>query len=275
MAALWRGLPTYHHRMSTAVHERLGAGLLGWLADAWGVVHQGALLVVLALTPGSWGAAERAALKREIVTGTLPALAVFAVLSALLSLIIIRIVVVTALSYGLSRYALEMVVRVLVLELIPLAAALYAALRTTLPDAVDVAALRARGALDALHAEGVDPLQREVVPRVVSGLFCALTLAVASGVLTLVLAYVSVYGFTPWGFAAYTRTVGQVLSPAVATIFVMKTLLFGAAVALIPMASVLQEGRRARRGSAELRGLVRMFLAVLVVEAASLAGNYG
>jgi hypothetical protein len=41
------------------------------------------------------------------------------------------------------------------------------------------------------------------------------------------------------------------------------------------MASVLQDGRRARRGSAELRGLVRMFLAVLVVEAASLAGNYG
>jgi phospholipid/cholesterol/gamma-HCH transport system permease protein len=197
------------------------------------------------------------------------------VLSALLSLIIIRIVVVTALSYGLSRYALEMVVRVLVLELIPLAAALYAALRTTLPDAVDVGALRARGALDALRAQGVDPLQREVVPRVVSGLFCALTLAVASGVLTLVLAYVSVYGFTPWGFTAYTRTVGQVLSPAVATIFVMKTLLFGAAVALIPMASVLQDGRRARRGSAELRGLVRMFLAVLVVEAASLAGNYG
>jgi len=269
--------------MSASVHDRFGAGIVGWLADAWGVVHQGALIVVLALTPSSWGAAERAALRREIVTGTLPALAVFAVLSALLSLIIIRIVVVTALSYGLSRYALEMVVRVLVLELIPLAAALYAALRTTLPDAADVSALRgnsesalrARGAFDTLRARRIDPLVREVVPRVVSGLFCALTLAVASGVLTLMLAYVSVYGFTPWGFAAYTRTVGQVLSPAVATIFVMKTLLFGAAVALIPMASVLQDGRRARRGSAELRGLVRMFLAVLLVEAASLAGNYG
>lgn len=261
--------------MSVTVHQRLGTGVAGWFADAWGVVHQGALIVVLALTPSSWGLAERAALRREIVTGTLPALAVFAVLSALLSLIIIRIVVVTALSYGLSRYALEMVVRVLVLELIPLAAALYAALRTTLPDAVDVSALRSRGSFEALRARGIAPMVREVVPRVVSGLFCALTLAVASGVLTLLLAYVSVYGFTPWGFAAYTRTVGQVLNPAVATIFAMKTLLFGAAVALIPMASVLQDGRRPRRGSAELRGLVRMFLAVLLVEAASLAGNYG
>lgn len=250
---------------------------LGWLVDAWGVVHQGALIIVLALTPSTWGAPERAALKREIVGSTVPALAVFAVISALLSLIIIRIVVVTALSYGLSRYALEMVVRVLVLELIPLAAALYAAVRTTLPDAADVGALRARGTFDALREQGVSALQREVVPRVVSGLFCALALAVASAVLTLVLAYVSVYGFTPWGFPAYTRTVGHVLSPAVATIFVMKTLLFGAAVALIPMASVLQDGRLRlhRRNTAELRGLVRMFLAVLVIEAASLAGNYG
>jgi len=250
---------------------------VGWLVDAWGVVHQGALIVVLALTPSTWGAPERAALKREIVGDTAPALAVFAVISALLSLIIIRIVIVTAISYGLSRYALEMVVRVLVLELIPLAAALYAAVRTTLPDATEVSALRVRGAFDAWRAQGISPLQREVVPRVVSGLFCALTLAVASAVLTLVLAYVSVYGFTPWGFAGYTRTVGHVLSPAVATIFVMKTLLFGAAVALIPMASVLQDGRLhlQRRNSAELRGLVRMFLAVLVIEAASLAGNYG
>lgn len=253
---------------SRSLQPPFGTGLVGWLADAWGVVHLGALLVVLALTPSTWGAPQRAALRREIVTGTAPALLSFSLVSALLSLIIIRIVVVTALSYGLSRYALEMVVRVLVLELIPLAAALYAALRTTLPDAADVAALRARGAVS---------LPQEVVPRVVSGLFCALALAVASSVLTLVLAYVSVYGFTPWGFSAYTRTVGQVLSPAVATIFVMKTLLFGAAVALIPMASVLQDARRPlpRRTSAELRGLVRMFLAVLLVEAASLAGNYG
>ena len=262
---------------SPRLAERRIPAWLGWFADAWGVVHQGALIVVLALTPSTWGAPERAALKREIVGSTVPALAVFGVVSALLSLIIIRIVIVTALSYGLSRYALEMVVRVLVLELIPLAAALYAAVRTTLPDAADVGALRARGAFDAWRERGISPLQREVVPRVVSGLFCALTLAVASAVLTLLLAYVSVYGFTPWGFAAYTRTVGHVLSPAVATIFVTKTLLFGAAVALIPMASVLQDAQLHlhRRSSAELRGLVRMFLAVLLIEAASLAGNYG
>jgi phospholipid/cholesterol/gamma-HCH transport system permease protein len=45
----------------------------------------------------------------------------------MVSLVVIHIVVVTAASYGLSQYALEMVVRVLVLELIPLVAALFVA----------------------------------------------------------------------------------------------------------------------------------------------------
>lgn len=53
-------------------------------------------------------------------------------MSTLLSLVLIRVVVVTALSYGLSQYALQMVVRVLVLELIPLSAAMFVALRAGL-----------------------------------------------------------------------------------------------------------------------------------------------
>ena len=81
--------------------------------------------------------------------GTAPNLLWFCVLSALISLVIIRIVVVTALSYGLSGYALEMVVRVLVLELIPLTASLFVALRSTLPAGVEFAQRRLAAATAA------------------------------------------------------------------------------------------------------------------------------
>ena len=47
------------------------------------------------------------------------------------------------------------------------------------------------------------------------------------------------------------------------------------AVALLPLASVLITPARERPGSsAELRGLVRMFFILLLIEAASLVGNY-
>jgi len=197
------------------------------------------------------------------------------VLSTLLSVIVIRIVLVTAISYGLSQYALEMVVRVLVLELIPLTAALFAALRCTIPDAADLALLRARGGWEAWARAGVDPLRREVLPRVVAGLFSAWLLAAVSCLVTLIAAYLSVYGPVLSGFAAYTRVVGHVFNPAVSLIFALKISFFGIAVALVPVATVLDDAaRKGERASAELQGLVRMFLLILLIEAASLVGNY-
>jgi phospholipid/cholesterol/gamma-HCH transport system permease protein len=112
---------------------------------------------------------------RHVYLGTAPLLPWFTVLCALVSLVVIRIVVVTAASYGLSQYALEMVVRVLVLELIPLTAALFVALRCTLPAGAELATLRRRGRLGTpARAQGVDPLA-EVLPRVLAGPVCVLT----------------------------------------------------------------------------------------------------
>ncbi|HPG80883.1 MAG TPA: ABC transporter permease, partial [Piscinibacter sp.] len=94
-----------------------GQWLLGW----WRTIHLAALLTVLALSPASYAPENRRAMARHLYLGTTQSLAWFTLLSLLISIVVIRIVLVTAVSYGLSQYALEMVVRVLVLELIPLA----------------------------------------------------------------------------------------------------------------------------------------------------------
>ena len=98
--------------------------------------------------------------------------------------------------------------------------------------------------------------------------------AVSCGV-TLVLAYLSVYGPTLAGFAAYTHTVGQVFNPAVSLVFGLKIVGSAITVALVPVASVLDAAPRVRADtSIELQGLVRMFFVILLIEAASLVGNY-
>lgn len=248
-----------------------GQWLLGW----WRTVHLAALLTVLALSPSSYRAANRHAMARHVYLGTAQSLLGFTLLSLLISIVVIRIVLVTSQSYGLTQYALEMVVRVLVLELIPLAAAMFAALRCTIPLSAEVAALRSGGGWDALASKGIDPMRAEVLPRAVAGSFCALMLAAVSGVITLVVAYLSVYGFTGAGFAAYTHTVGRIFTPAVSLIFVLKILFLSLTVALMPIASVLDAvPRRRPNTSAELQGLVRMLLLIVIIEAASLVGNY-
>lgn len=253
-----------------------GVRALGlWLHNWWRVVHLGVQLLALALSPSSYTAAYRQVLMRQIVLGTAPSLVWFSVLTTLLSLVVIRIVLVTSVSYGLTQYALEMVVRVLVLELIPLTAALFAALRCTIPRAAELASLRASGAWDAQQRAGDNLLHLEVLPRISAGVVCALLLAAISCGVTLVLAYLSVYGFTSAGFEGYTRTVGHVFSPGVGLVFGLKIAAMALAVALLPAASVLIEPERpGALTSAELKGLVRMFFAILLIEGASLVGNY-
>jgi phospholipid/cholesterol/gamma-HCH transport system permease protein len=249
--------------------------LARWWQGTWHIVHLGALVLVLALSPSSYARAWRGAIARHMVRASMPLVLWFSVVSALLSLVIIRIVLVTAQSYGLSQYALEMVVRVLVLELIPLIAALFVALRVTLPAASELSAMRQSGALEAMRRRGGDPLREVIFPRALAAMFAVFLLAALSSVVALVLAYWLAYGFSPWAFERYTRLVGHVFSPAVSVIFTLKTLFFALAVSIIPIGSGLHDHDYGRGvASVELQGLVRMFLAILAVEIVSLVGNY-
>jgi phospholipid/cholesterol/gamma-HCH transport system permease protein len=250
--------------------HRLHRGAVGWLHSWWRLLQFAVLMFSVALTPSSYGRERRPILARHLVNDTAPNLAWFGVLSALVSLVLIRIVVVTSQSYGLSRFALEMVVRVLVLELIPLTAAAFVALRTTLPAGLEFAQGRST-ASSVTEAE----LHREFFPRVASGIFAVWMLAAVSCVLTLILAYLTLYGFTPWALNGYTRVVGQVFNPAVTLILVLKIVFFSFAVGLIPMASSFYFGASYRNKVTHgLSDMVRLFAVMLLIEVASLMGNY-
>lgn len=248
----------------------LGGALVRLVQSWWGVLYFGLLAVATALTPSTHTRANRTTTAHLMYSTTWKVLPWFTLLSALISLVLIRIVVVTALSYGLSQVALDLVVRVLVLELIPLSAALFVVLRAALgSDAAD------SGYGDDARAwrrSGSDVMRGIVVPRVIASAFSVVTLAAVSSVVALVLAYLSVYGLSPWGFAGYTRMVGRVFDPAVSLGFVLKIALFSLAVAVIPIASLLQG-----RSQPELpapNGTVRLFVVLVLIEAASLALKY-
>ena len=258
---------------STPLPQRWAQALWDRACNAGRVTQAAALLLSLAATPATHTPARRARLAQHVVLATVPQLPWFTVLAALAGLVLIRIVVVTAQSYGLSQFALEMVVRVLVLELLPLSAALFVALRCTLPLASDLRRLQARPGQPAPAPTAW--MADEVMPRALAGVFAVLLLVALSGVLALVMAYLVVHGLSPWGLDGYTRMVGRVFSPAVTLVFVLKTVACALAVGVVPLVSVGGPVRLAHTGTAvELVGLVRMAGVLLVVEVASLVGNY-
>ncbi len=256
-------------------HRACAACMGGWRA-----LLLGAQLAVLAGTPSSYQrGAQRVAVWQQLYLATVPLLPWFLVLSALISVVLIRIVVATAFSYGLSQYALEVLVRTLVLELIPLYAALFVAVRYAMPSAQRVrqrlAAMPNTPPNTTLSTTPHSLLRGELLPRALAGVFSVLLLAAVSCVMALVLTYLTVYGFSPWGFAAYTRSVGGVFTPAVTLIFALKTLFFSLAVAVVPLtASVPHNTPSPARPRSDMTEFARLFSVVLLIEVLSLVGNY-
>lgn len=261
--------------------RRMQRATVVWLTSWWRLLQFAVLILSQGFTPASYRKDNRNRLACQLVLSTAPNLLWFSILAALISLVIIRIVVVTAFSYGLSRYALEMVVRVLVLELIPLTVALFVALRTTLPAGVEFAQKRLAAAAGStgVATDPAEALRTEFFPRAAAGMFAVWLLGAVSCVLTLVLTYLVIYGFTPYGLPGYTRVVGQIFNPSVALILVLKIAFFSFAVGLIPLASSYYDAAanpfvlrfRATHGLADM---VRMFSVILLIEVASLMGNY-
>jgi len=86
-------------------------------------IHFAAVAVVTALSPSTYDREARLLAARQVHFSAWQALPGFMLACALLSFVLIRIVVDTAQDYGLPQYALELTVRLLVLELIPIFAA--------------------------------------------------------------------------------------------------------------------------------------------------------
>ena len=247
------------------------------MVRAWGFIFYVAAAVwVLLLSPSTYSVANTRRVMQRIYADTMPVLLGFTLLAALLCMVLTRIVVVTATSYGLSNYALEMVIRVLVIELIPLTSALFVAMRCTIPNGTDMLQLRTSGIWAQREQQGQDLLRTQVLPRIVSGVFACITLAALSCAVGLVTAYLGVYGTSWAGLQGYTRMFGRIFTPSVTLLFVIKLWLSSWAVAVIPVANGLSTPHTAGlmlRGD-ELRGLARMFAVLLVIEILSLVGNY-
>jgi phospholipid/cholesterol/gamma-HCH transport system permease protein len=251
------------------------APALAWL-HGWGrVLRFAGYVLAAALARSTYDAPARAVAAKQIYFTAWQVLPVFTLFAAALSFVLIQITVSAAREFGISQYALELVLRGLVLEVIPLLTALFVALRSGAAIATEIALMRVSGELAAIEREGGDPLRREFAPRVAAAVLSVVSLTVLSCALAIGLAYVAMYGGSPWGFGEFTRVVGRMFGPATMLGFALKCLLFGAAVAVIPIAAGLEASDRTKSAPvAVLRGMVRLFLVLGAIEVVSLAARY-
>lgn len=245
---------------------------------AWGRVFRfTAVALVGTLSPSTYNSATQEVVQRQIYFTAWQILPGFAAFAALLSFVIIQIVGATAREYGLYQYALELVIRVLVLEILPLTTALFVALRTGAAINTEIALMKIQNELAALEKVGIDPLRLELIPRVIGGTISVFALTAVSIVVALVLAHLVIVDFQPWSLPPgdFTRVVGKVFDLPSLLVLWFKTLAFGLAVTAIPIVEGLDTPQKLFHAPiAVLRGMVRLFFALMLIEVGALVVNY-
>lgn len=263
-------IPSFHD-----APEKVARTFVAWLASWWRVFHFGAKAIVMAASPSAYDRATSNLMARQVYFTAWQILPGFILVSAIFSYMVIRIVLLAAVSYGLEDLALAIVVRVLILELIPLFVALFVALRSGAAINTEVALMHIRGDLEALQRAGEDPMRHQLVPRVVGSAVSVFSLTVIACSMATVLAYFAMYGFTAGGIADYTLAMSRIFDVAITLGLGLKAFFFGLAVAIIPITASLDAPREARYAPiAVLNGMVRLFLSLALIEGASLAFKY-
>jgi phospholipid/cholesterol/gamma-HCH transport system permease protein len=254
-------------------HEARDA--VGWFL-AWGRATRFALAVVAAvLSPKLYTPRARTATTRQIYFTAWQVLPGFVLFAAALSIVIVQITLHAARQFALEQYALELIFRALVLELMPLLTALFVALRSGSAISAEIALMRVAGEFHDLESAGIEPFERDFVPRVAAAALSVFALTTLACLFVLALSYLVLYGASPWGFDPYTRTVARVFTPLALGGLVVKCIAFGAAVAVIPISAGLEATRDPRSAPvAVMGGMVRLFFALGLIETVALALKY-
>ena len=255
--------------------ESLGAKIIGGLTVGYGLLAFLTEAFLALLDRNTWNRATFDVVIKQVYFTAVQILPVFLTYALVISWVIITIILSTARDFGLAEFASEMTIRVLVLELLPFLTALYIALRSGSAMNTEIALMQVNNELEALAHCKVPPMQFEFLPRLIGGVISVVALASLACLLALLMAYLSIYGLTPAGFEPFTRTIAKIFDFRILAGLIVKCALFGLAVTLIPITAGLETPKKLFMVPVSvLRGMMRVFFAIMVIEVVSLALKY-
>jgi phospholipid/cholesterol/gamma-HCH transport system permease protein len=255
--------------------EALGAKVTSWALVVLGIGRFAADATRAALHPATWNPATLDVVVKQIYFTAVQILPVFVAYCAAIGAVIIAIIVATARDFGLTGFAVEITLRFLALELMPFLTVIFVALRSGAAINTEIALMRVNREFDALAHCRVNPMQFELLPRLIGGMVSVAALAWIANVLVVVMTYLFVHGAHAGGLESFSAILAKVYSPAVVIGLGIKCTAFGLFVTLIPVTAGLETPMKLFMAPVSvLRGMMRVFFAIMVVQLLSLAIKY-
>ncbi|MDH5857742.1 ABC transporter permease [Lampropedia aestuarii] len=240
----------------------------------WNNAYLGCAALVLLFTPDrNWLSTARVVILHTYLRLRW-ALLVFVFIMAMTNTVITAIVSKTLAQFGMGTLASTLMIRVMLVEAIPIVAALTIAIKLSIPLGAELSDLRRSRHLNRLHDAGLDAYRMEFLPRLLMGIYGVVMFSVMGSAVVVLTLYQGLYGFTSAGYDSFTNIFSRVMTPYFTFIFAGKAIAFGYIVALIPLTSAFSRSRFGLRRDTELLTLARMLFLIMVVEVLSLVVNY-
>lgn len=223
------------------------------------------------LLPSSYNPATIMVLIKQIYFTAVGILPLFLTMSIIFGSIIIGVVVSLSAQYGLQDRIGRILVAFSVDEFAPFFTALLISLRSSTAVNTEIATMKVNHELNTLKEYRIDIIDYLFVPRIVSGIVSMVSLSILFAIIMLASGYIFVHFYLGMDLHSYKLLLLHALQLKDILILVLKGVAFGFVTMVIPIYSGLQAfNSYTAIPISVLNGMVKLFIALFVIEVTSL-----
>ena len=176
---------------------------------------------------------------------------------------------------GLTGYIGDFIAGVVVLEMAPIMTTLLIALRSGSAINAEMAVMKANRELDALESFGVDIANYLFLPRIVAVMVSVVLLSALFAIIVTASGLVFSALIFDMGFNTYTEIIAKAIEYRYFVIMIVKSAAFGFFIAFLPLYYGSRAGYQLTSVPvAVLRGMVNVFIAIIIIEVLSLVARF-
>lgn len=228
-------------------------------------------VIIRMLDTRTYNSATRAVLLNQIYFTAVQMLPLFLISSILFGSLLIGVVFKIILDLGLASYLGKILIGLLVIELAPMITALLIALRSGSAINAEIAVMKVSREMRTLEAFRIDIIDYLFVPRIVNGIISVALLSSLFSIVVVVSGLLFANLFFGMSAAVYAGVLLDSADSGDLILSMVKAATFGFFITMIPIRSgFAATDELTSVPITVLRGMVKVFVALLIIEVLSL-----
>jgi len=251
--------------------EKLGEKTINAFAAIFEIGHFTFLICLHLINPKSYNPAMRMVLTKQIYFTAIGVIPVFISMAFLFGSVIIGVVIYLATQYSLQSEIGSIIITFVIDEFAPFFTTLLISLRSGAAINTEIAVMSVNKELNTLKEYNIDLIDYLFLPRIISGIVSIIFLSILFAIIMLTSGYIFTFIYMNMDFNTYKYLLLNAIEIGDIVTLVLKSFAFGFIVMLIPIYSGLKtQSRYTAIPISVLNGMVRLFIAVFLIEVLSL-----